>query len=94
MLWLSEKTKSDRPWKPLYEFSTFERNFQLCSRDGWTINSVRNQATEESTTWKVSVFGVILFRIFPYSDQNNSEYGQFLRSEEGAADHKNMEALH
>ena len=41
-----------------------------------------------------SVFGVILFRIFPYSDQNNSKYGKFLRSEEGVADHKNMEALH
>ena len=45
------------------------------------------------TAWKLSVFGVILVRIFwhfrisPYSvrmrenaDQNNSEYGHFLRS--------------
>ena len=43
------------------------------------------------TAWKVSVFGVILVRIFPhismYSvrmrenvDQNNSKYGHFLRS--------------
>ena len=55
------------------------------------------------TAWKVSVFGVILIRIFAYSDwirrdteyqsicpysvqmrentdQNNSEYGHFLRS--------------
>ena len=39
------------------------------------------------SAWKVSVFGVILVRIFPYSvqmwentDQNNSEYGLFLRS--------------
>ena len=29
---------------------------------------------------KVSVFGVILVLIFPHSDQNNSEYGHFLRS--------------
>ena len=49
-----------------------------------------------ATAWKVSVFGVILVRIFPHSDwirrdpylvqmlentdQNNSEYGNFLRS--------------
>ena len=53
-----------------------------------------------NTAWKVSVFGVILLRIFPHSDwmwrdtpylsvfslnaenkdQNNSEYGHFLRS--------------
>ena len=48
------------------------------------------------TAWKVSVFGVILVRLFPLSDwirifpyliqmrentdQNNSEYGHFLRS--------------
>ena len=39
------------------------------------------------TAWNVSVFGVILVRIFPYSvrmrenvDQNNSEYGNLLRS--------------
>ena len=51
----------------------------------------------DDTAWKVSVFGVILVRIFLYSgwirgispysvrmkenaDQNNSEYGHFLRS--------------
>ena len=32
------------------------------------------------TPWKVSVFGVILVRIFPHSDQNSSDYGHFLRS--------------
>ena len=39
------------------------------------------------TAWKVSAFGVILVRIFPYSvrmrenaDQNNSEYEHFLRN--------------
>ena len=39
------------------------------------------------TAWKVSVFGAILVRIFPYSvqmwentDQNNSEYAHFSRS--------------
>ena len=45
------------------------------------------------TAWKVSVFGVILVRIFPHSDvtrrdtententdQNNSEYGHFMRA--------------
>ena len=49
-----------------------------------------------STTWKVSVFGVILFRILPHSDwmqrdtiwmgknkdQNNSKYGHFSRSDQ------------
>ena len=30
------------------------------------------------TAWKVSVFRVIVVCIFPYSDQNNSEYGYFL----------------
>ena len=42
---------------------------------------------ESNTVWKVSVFGVFLVRIFPYSvqmcentDQKNSEYGHFLRS--------------
>ena len=41
------------------------------------------------TAWKVSVFGVILVRIFPHSDwirentdQNISEYGHFSRSAE------------
>ena len=41
------------------------------------------------TAWKVSVFGVILVRIFPHSDwirentdQNISEYGHFSRSPE------------
>ena len=40
------------------------------------------------TAWKTFVFRVILVRIFPHSDwirksadQNNSEYGHFLRSE-------------
>ena len=40
------------------------------------------------TAKKSAVFGVILVRIFPYSDwiqenadQNNSEYGHFLRSD-------------
>ena len=32
------------------------------------------------TTKKISVFGVILVRIFPHSDQSNSEYEHFLRS--------------
>ena len=44
---------------------------------------------ELAIAWKVSVFWVILVRISPYSvrmrenaDQNNSEYGHFLRSEQ------------
>ena len=32
------------------------------------------------TACKISVFGVILVRIFPHSDANNSEYGYVLRS--------------
>ena len=42
----------------------------------------------KNIAWKVSVFGVILVSIFPYSvrmrenaDHDNSEYGHFLRSE-------------
>ena len=30
--------------------------------------------------WKVSVFWVFLARIFPYSDQKDTEHGHFLRS--------------
>ena len=44
---------------------------------------------ELAIAWKVSIFGVILVRISLYSvripenaDQNNSEYGHFLRSEQ------------
>ena len=33
-----------------------------------------------STAQKVSILGVILVRIFPHSDQNNSGYGHFLCS--------------
>ena len=33
-----------------------------------------------STSWKVSVLGVILVRIFPHSNQFSSKYGHFLRS--------------
>ena len=29
------------------------------------------------TAWEVSLFGVFLVRIFPHSDQDNSEYGHF-----------------
>ena len=32
------------------------------------------------TVWKVSVFGVILARVYPYLDQNSSKYGHVLRS--------------
>ena len=33
----------------------------------------------EVTAWNASVLGVILVRIFPHSDQTNSECGHFLR---------------
>ena len=62
--------------------------------------AVRVWTLKDDTAWKMSVFGVILVRIFPHSewiqrdtpylpvfrlnagntDQNNSEYGHFLRS--------------
>ena len=32
------------------------------------------------TAWKVSVFGVFLFRMQENKDQKNSEYGHFSRS--------------
>ena len=32
------------------------------------------------TAWKVFALGVILVRIFPHSDENNSEYGDSLRT--------------
>ena len=37
--------------------------------------------TFEKTLREVSVFGVILVRIFQHLDQNNSEHGHFLCSE-------------
>ena len=33
-----------------------------------------------NTAWKVSIFAVILVRMRENADQNNSEYGHFLRS--------------
>ena len=38
------------------------------------------QNLETFTAWNVFIFGVFLVRIFPHSDQKNSEYGHFLRS--------------
>ena len=35
----------------------------------------------EYTAWRVSVFGVFPVRILLHSDQKNSEYGPFLRSD-------------
>ena len=46
----------------------------------FTFSATVNIDILENTAWKVSVFGVFLARIFPHSDQNNSEYGHFLRS--------------
>ena len=52
-------------------------------------NKIESFFTKSCTVQKVSVFGVILLRILPHSDsirrdtqntdQNNSEYGHFLR---------------
>ena len=56
---------------------------------GERINMIHSKANTHqlqwfSTVWKVSVFGVILVRISPYSvrmrenvNPNNSEYGHF-----------------
>ena len=49
------------------------------------------------TAWKMPVFGVILVLIFPYSvrmrentDQNNPEYGHFLRSDNDVVNTRDM----
>ena len=51
-------------------------------------NEFLNDLKLADTAWKVALFGVLLVHIFPHSDwmrrnadQNNSKYGQFLRSE-------------
>ena len=53
----------------------------------WYYYHSKNVSGASDTAWKVSVFGVILVRISPYSvwmrentDHNNSKYGHFLRS--------------
>ena len=45
------------------------------------MNNINVGHLNINTVWKVSLFEVILVRIFPHSDQNNFEYGHILRSE-------------
>ena len=56
--------------------TSYELNITGCSI------TVPSFSLDQFTAWKVSVFGVILVRIFPHSDydQNNSKYERFLRS--------------
>ena len=51
----------------------------LCLFSDWVLY-LFSAKMDPFTAWKVSVFGVILVRIFPHSDQNNSISGHFLRS--------------
>ena len=42
------------------------------------------------TAWKVFALGVIPVRIFPHSDENNSEYGDSLRNSDHIVDKPNI----
>ena len=53
----------------------FQKNLQN------VIDSIPNSHSILLTARKVSVFGVFLVHISPHSDQKNSEYRHFLRSE-------------
>ena len=81
----------------IYLFSIFLKHF-LTDLSGGKVWGYPTLFT--STAWKLSVFGVILVRIFPHSewirrdteylrmwenlDQNNSEYRHLLRSDRDA----------
>ena len=67
-----------------------ERRHWRCFRSGFirSAYSILGLNTNIYTTWKVSVFGVVLVGILPRSDwirkntdQNNSKYGHFLHSD-------------
>ena len=55
---------------------TTENNLENNSK----LENIKLNIMVSDTAWKVSVFRVVLVRIFPQSDQNNYEYGHFLRS--------------
>ena len=68
----------------LSKFSHFRYRGSYLFQD---INCLKKFSFIVHAAWKVSAFVVILVRIFPHSDwirehsgQNNSEYGNFLRS--------------
>ena len=52
----------------------------LENKESWNGTTSKVLTRFFLTAWKVPVLGVILIHIFPHSDQNNSEYGHFLRS--------------
>ena len=63
----------------------FQKGFNIFR---WSCDADLVKIVGTYTTWKVSLFGVIVVRISPYSvrmrentDQNNSAYGHFLRSD-------------
>ena len=62
------------PYDPTVK-DEFQKNLQN------VIDSIPNSHSILLTARKVSVFGVFLVHIFPHSDQKNSEYRHFLRSE-------------
>ena len=69
----------------LSKFSHFRYRGSYLFQD---INCLKKFSFIVHAAWKVSAFVVILVRIFPHSDwirehsgQNNSEYGNFLRSD-------------
>ena len=88
-------SKQPRFWKKedFLKLTTFFISITRNIYKGLLIYS--ESSVEINTAWKVSVFGVILVRIFPHllrispysvrmwenTDQNNSKYGHFLRSE-------------
>ena len=62
------------PYDPTVK-DEFQKNLQN------VIDSIPNSHSILLTARKVSVFGVFLVHIFPHSDQKNSKYRHFLRSE-------------
>ena len=55
----------------------FAKNFIV---NVWQVSKSTPTVDAVTAAWNVSVFGVFLVRIFPYSDQKNPEYGHFSRS--------------
>ena len=60
------------PWR-------HQKTFGFLMFSGASKGDIGKKALKH-TAWKVSVFVVFLVRIFPHTDQKNSEYGHFSRS--------------
>ena len=75
--------KTHHQWSQVLLYLPFSGFFESKSLHYYCRNNWK-----QHTAWKMSLFGVILVRVFPYSfqmrentDQKNSEYGYFSRSD-------------